>query len=159
MTKEIPLTQGQVAVVDDWNYEYLSQWKWHANWNIYTKSYYAARNVGKRPNQRVLFMHRDIMKTPKGLDCDHINHDTLCNLEENLRNATRSQNRMNSRMRSDNSLGVKNVVRHGKSFQVSVTVNGVTRFCGTFRDLESAIIERDRVVNELHGEFANISDK
>jgi hypothetical protein len=27
---EIPLTQGMAAIIDDADYAYVSQWKWHA---------------------------------------------------------------------------------------------------------------------------------
>jgi len=93
--KLIPLTQGQSAMIDDWNYDWLMQWKWYANKSRGT--YYAVRH--EKINDRVvaILMHREIMATPKGMVVDHINHDGLNNLESNLRNCTESQNQRNQR--------------------------------------------------------------
>src|SRR5262245_17085577 len=41
LMKTIKLTQGQVALVDDWRYEELNRWKWHAYWDERTQSFYA----------------------------------------------------------------------------------------------------------------------
>jgi len=46
MSKTIELTQGQVAIVDDEDYEYLSQWNWQAAWQKNIKSFYAVRVGG-----------------------------------------------------------------------------------------------------------------
>ena len=39
--KRVPLTQGQFALVDDEDYDYLMQWKWHVQKRPHT--YYACR--------------------------------------------------------------------------------------------------------------------
>ena len=46
--KEIQLTQGKVALVDDDDFEYLNQWKWY-----YSKLNYAMRS--KRINKKKTF--------------------------------------------------------------------------------------------------------
>jgi len=43
--REIPLTQGQVAIVDDEDYEWLSQFKWYAKWCPEIRGYRAAHNI------------------------------------------------------------------------------------------------------------------
>lgn len=40
--KEIILTQGKVALVDDKDFEYLNQWKWHADESL--RTFYAKRD-------------------------------------------------------------------------------------------------------------------
>jgi hypothetical protein len=89
--KKIKLTQGQFAKVDDEDYDWLNQWKWCAQYNPKTKSYYAVRSV----KEGVKIMSRVIMGEPKGKLVDHEDHDTLNNKKNNLRVATRSQNGMN----------------------------------------------------------------
>jgi len=57
--KTIQLTRGKEAIVDDADYEWLSQVKWTA-----TRSpcgYYAARWRGRRGHQQKIYMHRAIM--------------------------------------------------------------------------------------------------
>ncbi len=80
--KTIPLTQGKIAIVDDSDYEYLSQWKWHYN------SGYAER--GKH-----IHMHRVVLGTSQTVD--HINGETLDNRRSNLRPINHSTNAMNMR--------------------------------------------------------------
>lgn len=155
--KEIQLTKGQFAKVDDWNYEYYNQWKWQAKWDKKMQGYYAVRTEGKRPFRKTIRMHRQIANTPDGMHCDHINHDTLCNLEENLRNVTPSQNMMNRHgANSNNKLGEQCISPHGNGFQVHITKEGKTVFNKWFRKLETAIYVRDNEINKHHGEFSNI---
>lgn len=102
--KQIYLTQGKKAQVDDIDFEWLNQWKW------YCDKGYAVRNVAI-PNgkQEALYMHRLINQTPKGSDTDHINRNKLDNRRSNLRTATRSLNIINRNPRKDNKSGFTGV--------------------------------------------------
>jgi HNH endonuclease len=81
----ISLTQGQVARVDERDYEWLSQWKWFATYYSHVDSWYAGRGAP------ILGMHVALMDPPGGWTVDHRNHDTLDNRRSNLRLATYSQ--------------------------------------------------------------------
>lgn len=59
--KKIPLTQGKFALVDDSDYEWLNQWKWHFHNGYAVMS--GPRGTEKREH---ILMHREIMKTPNG---------------------------------------------------------------------------------------------
>lgn len=97
MAKEIKLTQGQVAIVDDADYERLAKYKWYAQFQ--GRSWYAFRKPWDKSKKRyfTVCMHREIM----GLVCgdkkqvDHINHDGLYNRKSNLRICTATENRRN----------------------------------------------------------------
>jgi len=93
--KEIPLTQGKIALVDDEDYERLSQFKWNAA-NL-RGHFYAVRTVRISPNKRKnIFLHHAIMGSPPaGLESDHINGNRMDNRKENLRFVTRRQNCQN----------------------------------------------------------------
>lgn len=73
---------------------------------------------------------------------------------DNLREATSSQNSMNSCARADNQLGMKNIRVKGTSFQVRIGKDGKS-YTKTFKTLEEAIEWRDTKLLELHGDFAN----
>jgi len=105
-------------------------------------------------NHRLVFLyHKGYL--PKYLD--HANGIVTDNRIENLRPCTRSQNRMNSRVRINNTSGVKGLSWHkaaGK-WGAYIAINGRQTHLGLFWDKEVAAqvvrIERGR----LHGEFAN----
>ena len=84
MSKRIPLTQGRFAIVDDTDFEWLNQWKWHAR--KCRGKVYAARRRRKEEGtgSEIMLMHREILGTPPGMDSDHINRDTLDNRRSNL---------------------------------------------------------------------------
>ena len=99
--KDIQLTQGKVAVVDDDDYLYLSRFKWQAS--LFGRIYYAQRCTRERTVER---MHRTILSTMVGRtlkrteQTDHVNGDGLDNRRSNLRVASPSQNLHNYHRRS-----------------------------------------------------------
>lgn len=90
--KLIPLSQGKFSKVDDSDYEYLSRFKWCAM--RAKNSFYAGRARSKKSKigPMTIMMHREILKSPAGLQVDHENGDGLDNQRHNLRAATRVQN-------------------------------------------------------------------
>jgi hypothetical protein len=142
MSRSIILTRRQVAIVDAADYEWLSQWRWYAQWAICTKSFYAARGESRGKPQMFL-MHRVILGLEKGdgFLVDHINRNTLDNRRCNLRIVTPSQNRMNSKVRSDSATGFKGVSRtKAGKFQAQRKVNGVNVYLGTRDTAQEAAI-------------------
>lgn len=154
--KLIPLTQGQYAKVDDWNYEWLNKWNWIAAWSPKSKSYYAQRTEGRGINQKTFHMARVIMKTPDGLIADHISHETLDNQEHNLRNVTYSQNQWNRKKNSNNSIGEKCIIfeKGRNKYRVLIRMNYKSVFHKRYDTLEEAIKSRDEQLAKYHGEFA-----
>jgi len=109
MTKEIQLTKGRVALVDDDDYEYLSQWNWQANFNRNAGVFYARRNHRIGGRQVTTWMHRLILDAKKGQQVDHQNHDTLDNRKKNIRIVTHKENNKNKGIGKDNTSGVLGV--------------------------------------------------
>ena len=160
MTKEIQLTQGRVAIVDDWRFDELSQYKWYAKWCEHTHSFYAARNSTDSAGKRTtVFMHVVIAETPKKFQTDHINHNTLDNQEENLRVCTQSQNQHNRWKYASNTSGFKGVVRHGRGWHAQIMVGGKQESLKTRNTREEAAADYDEAAKRMHGEFAVLNFK
>jgi len=90
--KQITLTQGKVALVDDDEYEYLAQWKWCAQKS--GNRFYAKRH-DKDDNKVIVLMHVSLLGSKLGLEIDHINGNGLDNQRNNLRHVTHRQNQQN----------------------------------------------------------------
>jgi hypothetical protein len=85
---------------------------------------------------------------------DHINGNVLDNRIENLRAATHSQNCMNRCQRSDNTSGIKGVMRKKDKWYGSVILNHKAYSAGYFDRKEDAAAAVNKLRKELHGEFA-----
>jgi hypothetical protein len=160
MTKEIQLTKGQVALVDDWNYEMLCQYNWVATFNRYTSSFYVSRScVDAEGKKKRIYLHRQILNldpTSKYV-VDHINHNPLDNREENLRICTSTQNSMNRGKQTNNTSGYKGVSRYRGSWQVGIVIEGVRKHIGIFPDIEVAARAYDLEAKKNFGVFANLN--
>src|SRR5688500_12272183 len=94
MPKEISLTRGQVAIVDNADFGWLSQWKWYAT--KHRNTYYADRNgYISHTKHDTIRMHRLILDAPTGIHVDHIDGNGLNNQRSNLRLCTNQQNLAN----------------------------------------------------------------
>lgn len=153
--REIGLTQGMVAKVDDQDWEYLSQFKWYVCKGRYT--YYALRHVRKDDGKRTsLSMHRDLMSADYGSQVDHVNGDGLDNQRNNLRLATQIQNTQNQRIRSDNRTGYKGVHKcnDSKGWSAKIVVNRKHIGLGSYPTPEDAARAYDEAARKHYGEYA-----
>ena len=167
MTKEIGLTRGYVALVDDEDYEWLSQWKWHAA--AYSRGqWYAIRlclrgecdhSNGRKWRHRV-WMHRVLMNAPGGLDVDHINGNTLDYRRENLRICSQADNNKNVCRRRDNRSGYRGVYwnKEKRRWCSLISCDGIRIYLGAFDDVKDAARAYNAAAIEHHGEFARLND-
>jgi hypothetical protein len=173
--KEIKLNKGFVALVDDVDYDWLNQWKWHAV-GCKKHGFYAARAVSighykvqdllGLPRQKLLRMHRVIMNTPEGFEVDHKDRNTLNNQRYNLKNCTHGENQLNqgnwgkSKFRGVNLTPSKNA--YGKIYPritAQINIKGKIKHLGCFKTEEDAARKYDEVAKEIYGELANVNFK
>ncbi len=154
--KKIKLTQGQYALIDDADFEWLNQWKWRAG--KHGRSWRASRTVFNRlPNQASIFMHRVIMKAKKGQEVDHIDGNGLNNQRKNLRFCTHAENSKNRVLNKNTKTGYKGVTNYPwhkhKKFVARITVDGKLITLGYFTNKEEAHKSYEKASIKYHGKF------
>lgn len=163
MAREIQLTRGYVAIVDDADFGWLSQWKWNARpanqadprWYAYRCAYDPTR---KGP--RTVAMHRVVLEAQRGQIVDHVNGDGLDNRRENLRICTASQSAANRcKHKADKRPGwgrgpYKGVYIAGRRWRAIITVSGTQTHLGYFAAAEDAALAYDAAAVQHFGEFA-----
>ena len=150
MSRIIPLTQGQEAFVDDEDYKWLMQWKWHYNGRNAVR-----QTIGN--NAKAIYMHREIMNTPVGMDTDHVNHNPLDNRKENLRICTFAENQHNQNIHKNNTSGYKGVMWHKATNKwiAQINVEKKHMHLGLFDNPREAAKFYDAAAFAYYGEFAN----
>jgi len=160
--RRIPLSQGKFAIVDPDEYYRLSEYKWSAS-RVYNK-FYAVRTgpAEKGRRKKTIRMHREIVDIPDGLECDHINGNSLDNRKANLRPATRQQNCWNNRKRRPRSLSKYKGVSYssrGRPWKAMLTVNGKFIYLGSFDTQTQAAKEYDKAAKKYFGQYAKLNFK
>lgn len=149
--KQIELTQGKFALVDDEDFEYLNQFSWYTEKR--NKTFYARTVNDKR---KKIYMHRFILgiTNPKQL-IDHVDLNGLNCQRNNLRLCTRSQNNTNRRSwGSSKYLGV--CWDKSRSLWIaSIKYGGRHYIIGRFANEIDAAKAYDARAIINHGEFAN----
>lgn len=158
--KEVTLTQGKVALVDDEDYNRVNQYKWHSKKN--GRTYYALREYhldGKRTSQ---FMHTFIKGTEE--EIDHEDHNGCNNQKYNLRQVTHQQNLQNQQK----SLTYKGIPpsssfkgvswdKHRQKWQAYIQVNHKKIQIGRFDNEFEAALAYDNAASNHYGEFAKLN--
>ena len=155
--KEILLSQGKVALVDDEDFEYLSQWKWSAIKS--RKTFYAIRTMKRDGKWVTVSMHRVILEPLSNMCIDHIDHNGLNNQRSNIRVATRRQNMVNrTAWGRSKYLGVCIYYHHShKYITAHIRVGGLKKYLGTFLTEEDAALAYNEAAREHHGEYAKLN--
>lgn len=153
MAREIPLTKGHFAIVDDQDYKALTRWKWS-----YSNGY-AVRKTRTETGTKSLGMHQQIMNTPAGMVTDHINHDRLDNRRKNLRICTYGQNTASRPADKDNLYSAykgvsKDVRQRKKPWNAQIRLNGKRHWLGSFRTEKAAARAYNRAAVKIHGQYA-----
>lgn len=151
--KEIKLTQNKVALVDDEDFERLSQYKWHAI-KIH-RSWYARRAAnGKR-----IYMHRELINTEQGYFIDHINRNGLDNRRQNIRACSISENNRNTSSHKGSSskyLGVYWDSNKNK-WKASISYKNKVIHLGRYSIETQAALAYNLAAAKYFGEFANLN--
>lgn len=154
--KEIQLTKGKTAIVDDEDYEMLSGFKWHAVRS--RDKWYAETTL---PGRRNIKMHYLLLPPVGNKGGDHINGNSLDNRRENLRRATQQQNNFNrikgqtigGRRMTSRFKGVSWDSSKGK-WRATVSLFRRQLMTGRFDDEYVAARSYDVLAQHLFGEFA-----
>ena len=162
--KEIPLTGGLVALIDDGDFELVQGYGWYAAPS--RRTVYARAVIrGVRP-LRCVRLHRLILGVGLGIRVDHRNMNGLDCQRANLRIATNGQNKANgekyrtSRWGSHPTSPYKGVCWKRQRNKWYASIKGIkgTQFLGYFCSEVDAALAYNKAATEIHGEFARLNE-
>lgn len=151
---EIILSGGEKAIVDDFNYERFSKFKWQAFRT--NNCIYARRSIRENGKTKSFSLHQEVLGK-KGID--HIDGNGLNNMVSNLRECSMMENMRNRRKHVFKTSQYKGVFwkkTHNK-FQASIRVKGTLIPLGFFTCEKEAAETYNLAAPLFFGEFANLN--
>lgn len=156
--KEIPLSRGMVALVDDEDFDWLSQWKWSAL-KVGRKGapahFYACRMQRKgeyTDKPKMILMHREIARVAGHEVGDHRDNDGLNNRRYNIRPTSQGLNSLNHAGHRDRLSRFKGVWWHRQNRKWIADFRG--KYIGSFQTEELAAAAYDAAALAYSPEFA-----
>jgi len=136
--KQIPITQGQVALVDDEDYERVSKYKWQAGWRPNICSWYAVADGN-------LYLHRFIMDAKADEQIGFFGSTLDCQKE----NLIVYGGANGLQVTPNNTSGYKGVTwnKEAKKWRAQVWLNGKSIHLGTYATAEEAYAAYCRAVS------------
>ena len=138
--REIILSSGDVVLVSDEDYDFLSQF----NWNLNGSGYAYKWNSGTSTNMAHAILERMGVVIPPEMEADHKDRNKLNYQRENLRVVTPSQNCHNRGPNANNTSGVKGVSfnRKEQRWRADIWIRGTHIWLGSFDKFEDAVAAR-----------------
>lgn len=158
--KEIQLTKGKFALVDDEDFDFLNQWKWYAA-KIQNTFYVARKKWNPGGVHKTFFMHREILGlNDNKIFVDHEDHNGLNNQRSNLRTCTSQQNQANQRPQRNTSSIYKGVSwdKQLNKWRACIRKNNKKIHIGYYEDETKAAIAFNEKAFELNGDFAYLNE-
>lgn len=156
--KEIPLTKGYVALVDDEDFEWLNQWEWSAIKSKHSKTVYARRFGVIDGKWHTILMHRLILRLGFFKEdprlTDHKDRNGLNNQKTNLRVATYSQNQYNKISSSNRKSKYKGVTATKWGTWIAQLSHKGQQFQQHYQEELEAAVAYDVMARKYAGEFA-----
>ena len=154
--KEISLPQGKIAIVDDWNYERLSNYTWLISTNGSKSTYYAIHQISRN---NCIWMHHLILPPPPGFEIDHRDGNGWNNQQDNLRICTHSQNLMNQKPQLETSSIYKGVIwdKQTNKWRARIVLNRRNTHLGRFKSEKEAALAYNCAALQHFGEFARLN--
>ena len=147
--KRIPVANGKYAAsVDDQDYEFLRQHRWHIN------DGYARTWIPSPTGRYRVYMHRLILEPGEKKVTDHVNRDRLDNRRVNLREVSVAENSRNRNRKRNKNGNFKGTHRRGDKWVAHIRVEGKLRHLGTFPNEEQAARAYDTEALQHFGQFA-----
>ncbi|MCK9591429.1 MAG: HNH endonuclease [Methanoregula sp.] len=137
--REIQLTRGKVALVDDEDFEELNRYRWHVDKNGNT--FYAVRNCDggtSKTGRTKILMHRIITGISKELEIDHIDGNGLNNQKSNLRKVTHRKNGQNRHQEKTSRFPGVCWHKCSGSWISQLRINGKVKYLGLSKTEEEA---------------------
>lgn len=164
MAREIALTRGMVAIVDDEDFERLSAFNWQAVEGR-RGAFYASRCVAawEGLGVRVRQMQRDVLdpegRVPRTLIADHRDGNTLDCRKHNLRWATFEQSNRNRRVHLNNQSGFRGVFKDTQTgrWRAQIRAEGRRISGGRHETPEAAAAAYNALALKHHGADAQLN--
>lgn len=155
--KELKITKGKIVLIDDEDFEKVSQYNWISREGRNTS--YAKAHIGSWKDRKFIHLHNLIMNTPAGCIVDHLDHNGLNNQKSNLRLCTNSQNSKNrTSWGKSKYLGVSPRRQKDKiSWKAEINSENKRKYLGVFESEEAAANAYNVAALELNGKYANLN--
>jgi len=145
---EIILYKGRIrkevarTIIDNDLVDKVKEYKWKL-----TKYGYVTTDL---KGKKRLFLHHLVLLRKQGKLTDHINQNKLDNRKDNLRYGDKQLNAINSKMRMDNTSGLKGVSwsKENKKWHAYLAIDGKRVLNKLFSDINEAKQAREEAENE-----------
>lgn len=147
----------QMVLIDPCDANLISQYNWTLIKGRHT--YYAVGWLKGEKKVGTIGMHRLLLNAQVGQIVDHINQNGLDNRRENLRFASRSLNRANSKLNKNNTSGFRGVTwfKPASVWMAYISYNKKRIHLGNYKNSEDGARAYDKAALELFGPTAMLN--